>query len=179
MKKWRKKHHHWFVHQKTLEMIQVHCYYSWTWYPLISKYIGKLYPIYIYIPRTQMTSMFEGQPSKTRPFFKQNKGHLGSRYIFNHISLLGKKETHHTRRAICCFICFHILQGIVGCTPTNVPRHGKSLYKAYKNWYLWVSYPQESLGWTPRTLGVHVPLVPWYPGLCLVLCQGQKLKNTT
>ena len=24
------------------------------------------------------------------------------------------------------------IQGIVGCTPTNVPRHGKSLYKPYK-----------------------------------------------
>ncbi len=25
--------------------------------------------------------MFEGQPSKTRPFFNQNKGHLGSTYM--------------------------------------------------------------------------------------------------
>ena len=24
--------------------------------------------VYIYIPRTQLTSIFEGQPSKTRPF---------------------------------------------------------------------------------------------------------------
>ena len=24
------------------------------------------------------------------------------------------------------------IQGIVGCTPTNVPRHGKSQYKPYK-----------------------------------------------
>ena len=37
--------------------------------------------IYIYIPRTQLTSIFEGQPSKRKPFFNQNKGHLGSRYI--------------------------------------------------------------------------------------------------
>ena len=37
-----------------------------------------------YIPGTQMTSIFEGQPPKTRPFsFNQNKGpHLGSRYVF-------------------------------------------------------------------------------------------------
>ena len=31
-----------------------------------------------------MTSIFEGQPLKTRPFLSktnQNKGHLGSRYI--------------------------------------------------------------------------------------------------
>ena len=27
-----------------------------------------------------------------------------------------------------------INQGIVGCTPTNVPRHGKSLYKPYITW---------------------------------------------
>ena len=27
-----------------------------------------------------------------------------------------------------------IIQGIVGCTPTNVPRHGKSLYKPYSSW---------------------------------------------
>ena len=27
-----------------------------------------LYNIYIYIPRTQLTSIFEGQPFKTRPF---------------------------------------------------------------------------------------------------------------
>ena len=31
-------------------------------------YSGPLTQIYIYIPRTQLTSIFEGQPSKTRPF---------------------------------------------------------------------------------------------------------------
>jgi len=36
-----------------------------------------------YIPGSQMTSIFEGQPPKTRPFSNQNKGpHLGSRYIY-------------------------------------------------------------------------------------------------
>ena len=29
----------------------------------------------------QTTSIFEGQPLKRRPFLKQNKGHLGSRYL--------------------------------------------------------------------------------------------------
>ena len=29
--------------------------------------------------------MFEGQPSKIRPFSNQNKGHLGSRYIYTYI----------------------------------------------------------------------------------------------
>ena len=29
---------------------------------------SKINPIYIYIPGTQMTSIFEGQPPKTRPF---------------------------------------------------------------------------------------------------------------
>ena len=36
--------------------------------------------IFIYIPGTPMTSMFEGQPTKTKPF-SNHKGHLGSRYI--------------------------------------------------------------------------------------------------
>ena len=39
-------------------------------------------------------------------------------------------------------------QGIVGCTPTNVPRHGKSLSPISRG-YLWVSYPQESHPRTP------------------------------
>ena len=50
-------------------------------------------------------------------------------------------------------------QGIVGCTPTNVPRHGKSLYKAYNIVGIYVFfYPQESLG-VPQpinTMVVHV-----------------------
>ena len=32
------------------------------------------------VPRTQLTSIFEGQPSKNKAFSNQNKGHLGSRY---------------------------------------------------------------------------------------------------
>ena len=36
--------------------------------------------IYIYIPRTQLTSVFEDQPSKNKALLNQNKGHLGSRY---------------------------------------------------------------------------------------------------
>ena len=39
----------------------------------------------MYIPRTQMTSIFEGQSPKTRPLFNQNKGHLGSRYTYIYI----------------------------------------------------------------------------------------------
>ena len=38
----------------------------------------------IFIPRTQLTSIFEGQPLKTRPFptkTRVSKGHLGSRYL--------------------------------------------------------------------------------------------------
>ena len=42
----------------------------------------------IYIPGTQMTSIFEGQPLKTRPFSNQNKGHLGSRYIYIYVYIL-------------------------------------------------------------------------------------------
>ena len=34
------------------------------------------------IPRAPRTSIFEGQPPKTTPFSNQNKGHLGSRYIY-------------------------------------------------------------------------------------------------
>ena len=32
-----------------------------------------------YIPGTQMTSIFEGQPPQNKAFSNQNKGHLGSR----------------------------------------------------------------------------------------------------
>ena len=50
-----------------------------------------LYTVRIYnIPRTQLTSIFEGQPSKTRPFsslFNQNKGHLGSRYVYMYVHI--------------------------------------------------------------------------------------------
>ena len=42
--------------------------------------------IYIYTPRAPMTSIFEGQPSKTRHFFNQNKGHLSSRCLYIYIS---------------------------------------------------------------------------------------------
>ena len=33
-----------------------------------------------YIPRTQMTSIFGGQPHPTKAFSNKNKGHFGSRY---------------------------------------------------------------------------------------------------
>ena len=33
----------------------------------------------LFVPRTLMTSIFEGQPPKTKPFSNENKGHLGSR----------------------------------------------------------------------------------------------------
>ena len=34
-------------------------------------------PGYIYIPRTQLTSIFEGQPSKTRPKLQSKQGSFG------------------------------------------------------------------------------------------------------
>ena len=34
------------------------------------------------LPRTQMTSIFEGQPTKTRPKFQPNQGHLSSRFLY-------------------------------------------------------------------------------------------------
>ena len=34
--------------------------------------------IFIYIPATQMTSIFEGRPPKNKAFSNQNKGHLMS-----------------------------------------------------------------------------------------------------
>ena len=40
------------------------------------------YYLKVYILRTQLTSIFEGQPSKTRPFPIKTRGHLGSRYIY-------------------------------------------------------------------------------------------------
>ena len=53
-------------------------------------------------------------------------------------------------------------QGIVGCTPTNVPLWEIPILGLYSG-YLWVSYPQESLENTINTmgtlLGVH-PIVP-------------------
>ena len=52
----------------------VYCPYCYTCvilhYPLIvhQSHNTHIYIYYIYIPRTQLTSIFEGQPSKTRPF---------------------------------------------------------------------------------------------------------------
>ena len=40
--------------------------------------------ILMHIPGTPMTSIFEGQSTKTKPS-NQNKGHLGSRYIHIHL----------------------------------------------------------------------------------------------
>ena len=40
-----------------------------------------------YIPGTQKTSIFEGQPPKTRPKFQSKKGQLGSRYAFWQLQL--------------------------------------------------------------------------------------------
>ena len=41
-------------------------------------------------------------------------------------------------------------QGMVGCTPTNVPRHGKFLCKPYIVVGIYgVFHPQEPLGRTP------------------------------
>ena len=49
-------------------------------------------------------------------------------------------------------------QGIVGCTPTNVPLWEIPIYGLYSG-YLWVSYPQESLENTINTMGTpHCPL---------------------
>ena len=67
----------------------------------------------------------------------------------------------------------HVFQGIIGCTPTNVPLrpYGKSLYKALYSGHLWVIIynHQESLENTiplGSLLGVH-PIVPgvfvWNP----------------
>ena len=38
--------------------------------------------MYVYIPRTQMTSIFEGQPPKTKPFPIKTRVVLSSRYIY-------------------------------------------------------------------------------------------------
>ena len=53
-------------------------------------YIHIIYSTYIYIPRTQMTSIFEGQPSKTRAFPIKTRviwvpGIYISIYIYIHI----------------------------------------------------------------------------------------------
>ena len=49
-----------------------------------------------------MTSIFEGQPPKTRPFPNKTKGHLGSRcvlyiyiYIYTHIDIFSKQYCRH------------------------------------------------------------------------------------
>ena len=38
--------------------------------------------MYIYTPGTQMTSIFEGQLPRNKPFSNQNMVHLGSRYMY-------------------------------------------------------------------------------------------------
>ena len=46
------------------------------------------------IPRTKMTSMFEGQPSKTRPKFQSKQGpQLGSRYRYCSITMGGNRSS--------------------------------------------------------------------------------------
>ena len=46
------------------------------WKKIIALFFGQ--PL-LYVARTQLTPIFEGQPSKTKPLFNQNKGpHVGS-----------------------------------------------------------------------------------------------------
>ena len=54
----------------------------------------------------------------------------------------------------CTVPCFHPIQGIVGCTPTNVPRHGKSLYKPYNTWV--------SMGIPKNPKVDHQRKIPWW-----------------
>ena len=52
-----------------------------------------IYIIQIYIPGTQMTSIFEGQPSKTRPKLQSKQGSFGFQvYIFG----------------LCIYLCLYI-----------------------------------------------------------------------
>ena len=57
-----------------------------------------------YVPGTQMTSIFEGtNPLQNKAFSNQNKGHLGSRYIFLFLwSLFSPSKPHwdHPHQAI-------------------------------------------------------------------------------
>ena len=49
-------------------------------------------------PRTQLTSISEGQPNKTRPFpikTYQNKGHVGSRYMYVKIIVVACRAQNH------------------------------------------------------------------------------------
>ena len=72
-----------------------------------------------------------------------------------------------------------INQGIVGCTSTNVPRHGKfRTISPISRGYLWVSYPQESLENTINTMGT---LLGVHPSLSLDFTQldSQICKKTT
>ena len=41
---------------------------------------------------THMTSIFEGQPPQNKAFSNQNKGDLGSRYIYIHITSIKAKN---------------------------------------------------------------------------------------
>ena len=45
--------------------------------------VVKVTPYHIYLPGTQMTSIFEGQPPKNKALSIQNNGHLGSRYMIH------------------------------------------------------------------------------------------------
>ena len=46
-------------------------------------------------------------------------------------------------------------QGIVGCTTTNIPRHGKSTYKLYFCGYLWVIIPKNL--WRTQKISDKLP----------------------
>ena len=56
--------------------------------------------VYVYIPGTYLSSIFELQPSKTRPFPNQNKGHLGSRYVCIYIYILPTFISTNTKSSI-------------------------------------------------------------------------------
>ena len=52
---------------------------------------------YIYIPGTQMTSIFEGQPPKTRPKLQSKQGSVGFQVYICNSALISSSLNH-----VCC-----------------------------------------------------------------------------
>ena len=97
--KHQKSHSKWsFANWECMQSYRVtgsthHCFGC----PLVKKCT---YNTYIYIPGTQLTSIFEGQPEpKQGPNFNQNKGHLGST-----LSILSARVKTYRKRCTAFFL---------------------------------------------------------------------------
>ena len=111
-----------------------------SWYKTRNCFVN----IWLYVPGSQMTSIFEGQPRENKAFSNQNKGHLGSKYrhfkfwflgLFWNSSIVYKtarkkvsqknsKSFYRVHPSVCCFgvrrATILLSRDKDGCTPNSV-----------------------------------------------------------